>query len=231
MEERIQKIIANSGICSRRKAEEMIISGKVFVNGRKASIGEKADISKDTILVDGKKVGNPKKAYYLLNKPKETVVTKSDPQKRKTIFELDSVAKLGVDVIAVGRLDMMSEGLILLTNDGDFANRVMHPRYGVDKVYYIRAEPAIRDEDTRRLEEGMEIDGEMTSRAKVERISKNEITIRLHEGKNRIIRRMMDQLGYKVYCLRRIAIGGISISGLNPGEARALEKHEVELFK
>ena len=227
MNQRIQKIIAHAGICSRRKAEELIVAEKVTVNGRIATLGESADPEKDTLCVDGKPIHTEKKVYYLLHKPKEIVVTRSDPQGRKTVYDLPSVSAIPERVMAVGRLDSMTEGALLLTNDGDFANKIMHPRYETKKLYYVRVEPAFNEYDVTQLRKGIVIDGKRTTPERVEMLSPNEIVITIHEGRNRIVRKIMAHLGYKVFQLKRIGIGNLLLGTLAVGEIRRLSTKEV----
>jgi 23S rRNA pseudouridine2605 synthase len=228
MEQRIQKVMSAAGICSRRHAEDMIISGKVFVNGSMAKIGDKADPEKDKILVNGRLLTLQKKAYYILNKPKEILVSKDDPSGKKTIYDLFSVKSLGEKLMHVGRLDFMTEGLLILTSDGDFANKIMHPRYENEKTYVVRFEPGITEKDAQRIRCGMKLDAEViTSPAKVKVINPNQIEITIHEGMNRVIRKMMEALGYKVFFLQRSRIGSITLGGLELGQVRELTEKEV----
>jgi 23S rRNA pseudouridine2605 synthase len=228
MEQRIQKIISASGFCSRRRAEDLILAGKVTVNGKQACIGDKADDHKDKIAIEGKELRAQRKAYYLLNKPKKVLVARDDPEGRETIYDLPSVKRLRETLMHVGRLDYMSEGLIILTTDGDFANLVMHPRYEREKTYLVRVEPKLLDRDIEKIEQGMEIDGVKTSPAQVTLVKQNKMEITLHEGMNRVIRKMMEELGYQIYSLRRIKIGDIELGDLQPGKVRPLTKSEVQ---
>jgi 23S rRNA pseudouridine2605 synthase len=218
MNQRIQKIISSSGICSRRKAEEFIKQGKVEVNNKIIKIGDKADPNKDKICIEKKQIKIEKKVYYILNKPKGILVTAYDPQNRETIFSLDSVKKIKERVFPVGRLDAMSEGILILTNDGEFANNIMHPRYNVEKTYHIRCEPKLNLEDKKKLEQGIIIDDKKTMPSKIKELEKNEFTITIHEGKNRIVRKMLEKLNYKIYMLKRISIGPIELGNIKTGE-------------
>lgn len=228
--QRIQKIIASAGICSRRKAEELIAEGKVLVNGKKAAIGQNADPDKDKITVNGKHVKPSEKIYYILNKPKEIMVTKDDPKKRQTIFDLVNVKGIGQYIISVGRLDFMSEGLLLLTNDGDFANRITHPKFNIEKTYYVRVSPYFKDQDIKKIRQGIMIDSKKTSTAKVKKLSPGEIELTIHEGRNRIIRKIMEHLNYKIFQLKRMKIGFLSLGDIKPGQIKKLKQSEIEQF-
>ena len=227
MEERIQKIISASGYCSRRKAEDLIKQGKVSVNNKAVSIGDKADAQKDTIKIDNKTIKSEKKRYFILNKPKGVLVTMDDPDKRNTIYDLPSVRETKERIFPVGRLDAMSEGLIILTNDGEYANKIMHPRYSTNKTYMVRCEPKLKGFDKTRLEKGINIEGKKTAITKVTYKENNEFKITLHEGRNRIIRKMMEKLKYKIYMLKRLSIGNINIDNLKEGEVRELDPNEI----
>ncbi|MFT4304021.1 MAG: pseudouridine synthase [Candidatus Woesearchaeota archaeon] len=224
--ERIQKIIAANGFCSRRKAEELIIKGIVKVNGKIAKIGDTAN-NEDKITVDNYLIKPKEKKYYILNKPKGLIVTTNDPQERNTIYSLPSLSKLKERIYPVGRLDAMSEGLLILTNDGDLANKLMHPRYEVKKTYQVRCQPTIKDEDIEKLEKGIIIDGKKTSSAIIKKIKKDEFLITIHEGRNRIIRKMMTKLRYKIYNLKRIGIDDLKLGNLLPGDLKQINKKEL----
>lgn len=229
MEERIQKIIASRGGISRRAAEELIAQGKVTVNGFTASLGEKADGDIDEICINGRALpkASDKKLYIALNKPMGYVTTMHDEKGRKTVAEL--VSDLGTRVYPIGRLDLNSEGLLLMTNDGDFANMVAHPSYEKDKVYRVRAAGPL-EAGAKRLGEPMELDGEAVMIPKV-RIVKmtmegGVLDITIHEGKNRQIRRMCDIAGLKVLRLTRIAVGPVKLGDLKRGAWRNLTEAE-----
>ena len=227
---RVQKILSNFGYCSRRKAEELIEQGRVSVNNKVISLGDKADPSKDVIKVDGKVVKESKKIYLMLNKPKGYITTLKDPQKRKTIMDLIHIKER---VFPIGRLDFNTEGLILLTNDGDFANLVMHPSHELKKTYIVRLKKPISEEDVLRLRKGIDlIDGR--TRPAIVRIINQQRTlleVKIHEGKNRILRRMFNELGHYVISLKRTRIGNLELKGLNKGRYRFLKKFEVESLK
>ncbi len=232
---RIQKILSDAGVCSRRKAEEYIKSGRVTVNGEKAFLGDKAG-GKDKICLDGRAVFVPKrkkKIYIMLNKPRGYVTTLSDELDRKCVTELLT----GVEerVYPIGRLDRNSEGLLLFTNDGEFANAVMHPARHVSKSYRVTVRPSVTEEQLTALSVGVEIDGRKTSPATVEVLSKEEgrvvLLIVIHEGRNRQIRKMCEAVGLEVARLRRIAEGPVKLGMLKPGTWRELTAEEVKALR
>jgi 23S rRNA pseudouridine2605 synthase len=225
--ERIQKIIAAAGICSRRHAEALINRGDVVVNGVKAKLGDKADSDKDKISVSGKLIKKDEKVYYLLNKPKEYLSENKNEFGKKTIYDLPSVNSIGKRVIHVGRLDFMSEGMLFLTNDGDFANKIIHPKYELVKTYYVRVEPNFNIEELSELNEGVSLDGDDIE-CKARNIGKGELELDIHEGKNRIVRRIMEYFGKKIFRLVRIQIGKIKLGILKSGEVRKLTPEEIK---
>ena len=238
MEEmRLQKYIANSGHCSRRKAEELILDGKVSVNGVVVSeLGTKVVADKDEIFVEGKKiqiVQNYK--YVLLNKPVGYVTTAKDQFDRPTVVEL--VKGIKETLLPVGRLDMYTSGALILTNDGDFIYKVTHPKHEVEKTYNATVKGIITDEDVEKLKNGVKIDDYISGKAKVKilkidkekSISRVEITI--HEGKNREVRKMCEAVGKKVIALHRAKIGKIDVKSLKIGEWRYLSAEEIEALK
>jgi len=230
--ERIQKIIANAGYCSRRKAEELIEKGKVKLNDELAKLGDKAE-EQDKIEIEGKPIQRKEENYYyILNKPKGILVTKEDPQNRRIIYNLKALSKLkkeiGFNLNYVGRLDGASEGLLLLTNDGELNNQLTHPKHDVEKTYKIRTEPTITKEDIKKLKEGMLIDDRKFF-ANISGIEKNTFNIKIKEGRNRIIRRALeDTLNYKIYLLKRISIGNIALGNLKSGEIKKIEKPNIK---
>lgn len=226
MEERIQKIIAAAGICSRRKAENLIESGRVWVNGQRTILGDKADAEKDEILVAGRPIRVKEKVYYVLNKPLACLSENKRELDKKSIYSLGSVNSIGAKVMHVGRLDFMSEGLLILTNDGDFANKITHPKYEISKTYYVKAEPEFTDLDLKKLAEGILVNGEEIE-SKIKKLSKYEIEIEIHEGKNRVVRNIMEKLGKKVFRLVRTQIGNVELRNLKPGEVRKLTEKEI----
>jgi 23S rRNA pseudouridine2605 synthase len=235
MKERIQKILSTSGFCSRRKAESLIETGLVKVNGHPVKLGDKADI-KDIITVDGERVDVPRKKnniYIMLNKPRGYVTTASDELGRKCIMDL--LKRLPSRVYPIGRLDKVSEGLILLTNDGDFANAIMHPSKEITKTYRVTVRNDITDDQLVSLSTGVEIDGRKTLPAVVEVLVKepNRVVLRMtiREGRNRQIRKMCEAVGLEVVRLRRISIGPLKLGMLKPGEYRDLTKEELRAIR
>ena len=228
--ERLQKIIAARGLCSRRQAEKWIEEGRVRVNGNTAHLGDSADLSEDVIEVDGKRLPKAvKKVYLMLNKPRGYVTTLSDEKGRKNAAEL--VAGCGTRVYPVGRLDMDSEGLLLFTNDGEFANLMMHPRHEVDKVYRVWV-TNFDQEKLEALREPIELDGYLIKKPRVRPVrmepTRAILDITIHEGRNRQVRRMCQAAGMEVARLKRIAEGGLRIGQLKTGAWRYLEPGEIE---
>lgn len=236
MDSRIQKIISESGYCSRRKAEELIAAGRVKVNGRPCKLGDKADISHDIISIDGENIYTPVKrelVYYMLNKPRGYVTTASDELDRRCVMDL--VKDIPERVFPVGRLDRNSEGLLLLTNDGDFANRIMHPSGHVAKSYRVTVRPDITEDQLNSLAGGVVIDGSKTLPASVTVITKEEgravLLLTIREGRNRQIRKMCETVGLEVARLKRISIGPLKLGMLKPGEYRELTSAELTAIR
>ena len=230
--ERLQKILSQAGIASRRASERLMLEGRVTVNGATArELGTKADAARDDIRVDGRRIRLPERhVYILLNKPRGYVTTRSDPQKRPTVIDLVGAREY---VYPVGRLDFDSEGLLLLTNDGDLAARLTHPSHGVARVYEARVLGVPDRHDRDRLARGIVIDGRRTAPAEVDLLPGGRddrhatIRITLHEGRNRQVRNMCDAIGHPVEHLRRVAIGPIRDGRLKPGQWRELTNDEV----
>lgn len=234
MAERLQKIIAAAGLMSRRTAEEYISAGRVSVNGRTAALGDKADAENDRILVDGKELPSTgEKVYIMLNKPKGYVTTLKDEKGRKDVSRL--VEELGVRVYPVGRLDLNSEGLLLMTNDGDFANRLMHPSHEVTKTYHTWVLGKDMAQAVEGLRQPMELEGYTTRPARAEIIKLLPggalLSISIHEGRNRQVRKMCQAVGLKVTRLKRVSEGGLELGDLAPGQWRHLSRDELERLR
>lgn len=230
MKERLQKLLSARGIASRRKAEGMILAGRVSVNGAVATLGDSADADMDDIRIDGKSI--PKRrsfVYIMLHKPRGFVTTLSDEKGRRVVTDL--VADCGERVYPVGRLDMDSEGLLLLTSDGDFANRLMHPKHQVDKTYHVFVE-GYSPEKLINLEKPVALDGYTIQKPTVRLLSVKDtgakLAVTIHEGRNRQVRRMCAMAGLSVTRLIRISEGGLTLGDLPKGKWRHLTKEEVD---
>lgn len=216
--ERAQKIISNSGYCSRRAAKELIAEGRVRVNGKVITSADKAS-EKDIILVDNNPIKVEKKVYLLFNKPVGCVTALRDKQ-YKTVMEY---IKIKEKVFPVGRLDFNTSGLLILTNDGDFANQIMHPRYEIKKAYIAEIDKQFTRQHQAMLEKGIELEDGKTSPAKVMIIDSGKIEVTIHEGKKRIVRRMLQHLGYSVKSLTRVRVGKLELGNILPGEHRYID--------
>jgi 23S rRNA pseudouridine2605 synthase len=222
---KLQKVLAAAGVASRRACEELIADGRVSVNGEVAHQGQRVDPETDVIEVDGGLIPvKPGRVYYLLNKPRGTITTADDPQGRPTVVDLVPAEPR---VFPVGRLDGDTEGLLLLTNDGELTHRLTHPSFGVDKEYVAEVEGEPTNAAIRRLREGVELDDGPTAPAKVARLEPNVLRITIHEGRNRQIRRMCEAVGHPVVRLIRTKIGPLADRRLKPGAWRPLEPDEV----
>ncbi|WIV10964.1 pseudouridine synthase [Proteiniborus sp. MB09-C3] len=232
---RLQKFMAQCGIASRRKSEEIIADKRVKVNGIIITeLGHKIDPLHDIITVDNKRIKHrEKKVYIIMNKPKGYVTTVSDEYNRKTV--LDLIKNIKERVYPVGRLDYDTSGLLLLTNDGELAYRLIHPKYEVVKTYIATVKGKPIEEELERFRNGLEIDGHITSEAEIEVLSsindKSVVKIQIHEGKNRQIRKMCDKIGHPVTSLKRIAIGDLELGTLKKGCWRFLNDKEIEYLK
>ena len=232
--ERLQKIIAAAGIASRRKAEELISSGRVQVNGQIVTeLGSKADAETDHIRVNGKLLhGAQRHVYLLLNKPKGYVTTMSDPEKRPTVMDL--IRGVKGRVYPVGRLDYASEGLLLLTNDGELANFLMSPKSGVPRTYHVKLESPVEASALAKLEAGIVLDGRRTAPCQIRPLGLGEkpwYEITLVEGRYHQVRRMFERIGQGVVKLKRVRIAFLTDHGLEPGRYRLLKAAEVNRLK
>jgi 23S rRNA pseudouridine2605 synthase len=227
--ERLQKVLARLGFGSRRVCEELIADGRVTVNGDIAVLGRRVDVDTDEVAVDGAVVGiRPGLVYYLLNKPTGVITTADDPQGRPTVVQMVPTEPR---VFSVGRLDADSEGLLLLTNDGDITHRLTHPSFGVEKEYLASVEGTPSRGAIRQLREGIELEDGSTAPARVTAVDDSLLRITIHEGRNRQVRRMCDAIGHPVIRLVRTRIGPIVDHRLKPGEWRALSREEVRALE
>lgn len=224
MLQRIQKIISAAGVASRRKSEELILAGRVKVNGAVATLGQKADGLKDKITVDGYPIGAERRRYILLYKPAGYVTTTEDRFAKKKVTDLVGVPE---KVYPVGRLDIDAEGLLLLTNDGAFANRLMHPRFEVEKTYVVKLRDKLGHEDLTSIQRGIYIDGRRVS-ARVKQLQKNIAEITIHEGRHKIVKRVFGSLGNYVLRITRTRVGALGLGKLKPGMWRELGKDEID---
>ncbi|MEG2351170.1 MAG: pseudouridine synthase [Bacilli bacterium] len=229
--ERIQKIIAESGYCSRRKAEELIKIGKVFVNGQRVTeLGTKAAGS-DEIMVNNEIISREEKEYYLFNKPRGVVSTTADDKNRKTVLDFFNTEKR---IYPVGRLDYDTTGLMILTNDGEFANLMMHPSSKIDKFYVAKVEGIVTGEEVKALKKGVLIDNKKVypARVKLKKIDKKSVTsileITIHDGKNHEVKRLLEAVGHNVLKLKRESFGFLTLGNLKSGEKRNLSVKEVK---
>ena len=230
---RLNKFLAGAGIASRRKCEDIILSGAVTVNGKVVKeLGTIINEKKDKVAVSGKAVSLPSSFVYIkLNKPKGYACTAQDEKGRKTIYEL---VKCEERLFSVGRLDYDTEGLIILTNDGDFANKVAHPRYNMEKEYRVTIEGEIKESELAVMRKGVVVDGERMPSARVETISFEnnctKLSVIINEGQNRQVRRMFEAIGKTIKLLKRVRIGGVKLGGLSRGEYKDLTEAELNLL-
>lgn len=233
MEERLQKFLARAGVASRRNAEKLILEGKVRVNGIVVKeLGTKIDPVKDKVFYEGKRLRpEERKVYYILNKPKGYISSVKDENGRKTV--VDILSDVPERIFPIGRLDYNTEGLILLTNDGDFMNKLLHPKYEIEKTYVAKIDGIITMDDLHKLANGVKLEDGKTAPADVylDSIDKptksSRVEITIHEGRNRQVRRMFKALGYEVKALKRIAFAGLTLNRLKRGEYRSLTEREL----
>ncbi len=240
--ERLQKLMARAGVASRRQAEDMIRQGRVTLNGQEARLGDRADLNEDAVKIDGRRLkpSQKPKVYLLVNKPRAVVSTVSDPEDRSTVIEIVP-ERLHKGLVPVGRLDYDSEGLLLLTDDGEFAHRVAHPRFGCIKTYEVKVKGRPKPGDIDRLRQGVKLEGRLTAPAQVEAFrgpeGKREPStstwwrVAIGEGRTRQIREMFLRIGHPVQRLRRVAIGSVSDSRLPRGSWRELTPEEIEALQ
>lgn len=232
MEERLQKYLSNQGIAARRKCEEFILDGRVKVNGEVVTeLGTKINPEVDKIEFDGKEVNKEeKRVYILLNKPIGYVTTAKDQFDRPTVLDL---VKVKEKVLPVGRLDMYTSGALILSNDGDFINKVTHPKNEIEKTYTVTVKGIVNDEDVKRLSQGVKIDDYVSGKAKVKILKTDEeknisrLAITIHEGKNREVRKMCEAIGKKVLALHRRSVAGLDVKNMQIGTWRYLSAKEV----
>lgn len=233
MKERLQKFLARAGVASRRNAEKLILDGKVRVNGIVVKeLGTKIDPVKDNIFYEGKRLKpEDKKVYYILNKPKGYISSVKDENGRKTV--VDILFDVKERIFPIGRLDYNTEGILLLTNDGEFMNKLLHPRYEIEKTYVAKIDGIITTDDLQKLADGVKLEDGRTAPADVyldyvdKQTKTSRVEITIHEGRNRQVRRMFKALGYEVKALKRIAFAGITLNRLKRGEYRPLTEREL----
>lgn len=231
---RLNRYIANSGICSRRKADELIAAGVITVNGEVvAELGSKVDAAKDEVRYNGERLRREKMVYVLLNKPKDYITTTDDPQERRTVMHL--VAKATRErIYPVGRLDRNTTGLLLLTNDGNLAEKLSHPRNNIAKIYNVELDKNLTQGDLNKIEFGVELEDGLVKPDAVSYVqggSKREIGIQIHSGKNRIVRRIFEHLGYDVIRLDRVVYANLTKKDLPRGRWRYLDEKEIIQLK
>ena len=231
---RINKFLAEKGIASRRHADEMVSAGRVKINGTVATLGANVEDG-DEVMLDDVLVGKEETVlqYFIMNKPKGVVCTVSDDRGRKTV--MDYLPQTNARIFPVGRLDYETEGLLILTNDGDLAFRLTHPMNEVPKTYMARIEGTMTEKDLNRIRSGIELDGVMTKKCKAHIVETNKAYTKVHititEGKNRQVRRMFEAIGRTVEFLKRVSVGKLKLTGLDRGEVRPLTEQEVLYLK
>jgi pseudouridine synthase len=220
---RLNAYLARAGVASRRKADELIKAGRVSVNGEPGQLNTFVQ-TRDVVEVDGRRVEKQPLTYLLLNKPPQTVTTAKDPQGRRTVVDLVPAEPR---VVPVGRLDADTTGALLLTNDGELAHTLAHPRYGVEKTYVVDVEGVPGDAALQQLRDGIELDDGRTAPARVRRLAPTTLELTIHEGRNRQVKRMLEAVGHPVRTLHRSVYAGLTVEGLEPGAWRELEPSEV----
>jgi len=230
---RLQKYLAECGVASRRASEALISAGRVSVNGTTAALGQSVDPAADRVAVDGRELGTDDKVYIVLNKPRNVVTTAKDTHGRRTV--LDCVHSTDTRLFPVGRLDFDTEGVLLLTNDGELAFRLIHPKFGIEKEYLAWVRGKMDATAAKRLEAGVELEDGPTAPARVSviesRTGTSLVKLVIHEGRKREVKRMCDAVGHPVQSLRRITFAGIEVNGMRPGEWRNLTATEVAGLK
>ena len=231
---RLNKFLSNSGLASRRKCDQLIEEGKVFVNGKQVTeLGSQINEKKDKVTVEGKTITLPSSFVYIkLNKPKGYACTAHDEKGRKTIYDLiDSEERL----FSIGRLDYDTEGLIFLTNDGDFANRIIHPKFEIDKEYIVTVEGKMQESEFAVLRNGVVVNGERMPEARVKPISFDgkftKLSVIINEGQNHQVRRMFEAIGRDIKLLKRVRIGSVKLGNLYRGKVKPMTEEEIESFK
>ena len=231
---KVQKILSETGVASRRKAEELIREGRVTVNGRTAQIGDRADPSRDHIKVDDRRISlPPSKIYILVHKPKSVVTTLDDPEGRKTVLDLLPTGSRRL--FPVGRLDYDAEGLLLLTDDGDLAHRLSHPSFHIPRTYRVKVQGKPSPAEILRLSRGVHLEDGRTAPCSIDPLKETEenswLEMILYEGRNRQVKRMWEKIGYPVLKLKRVGFAGLSLGRLQPGQYRTLRPAEVHRLK
>ena len=224
---RLNAYLARAGVASRRAADELILAGRVRVNGEPGQLNTFVEAG-DRVEVDGREVAPQRLAYVLLHKPAGVVTTARDPQGRRTVVDLVPAEPR---IVPVGRLDADTTGALLLTNDGPLAHRLAHPRYGVEKTYEVEVEGEPDDDALRRLRDGVDLDDGRTAPARARRLGRNRVELVLHEGRKHQVKRMCEAVGHPVVRLHRSAYAGLTLDGLEPGASRELAPHEVERLR
>ena len=235
--ERLQKIISKAGAASRREAERLILAGRVTLNGRVVTeLGTQADGEQDVIAIDGARISAPtQQLYFLLNKPKRCISAVKDDRGRRTVIDL--LPEVEEYIYPVGRLDYDTEGLLLLTNDGDLMNGLLHPRYEIEKTYIAKAQGMVTGEDIKKLCRGIMLEDGMTAPARAKLLERADngswcrVQLTIHEGRNRQVRRMLQAIGHRVQELKRVAFAGLTLEGVPRGGYRSLTGEEVARLK